>query len=561
MIKGTVKQYHIRYKEGVKANQTETFDFTLPELRIGRDPKNEICFDPERELMVSRHHARIERQPDGRITIEDSGSRNGSFVNGRRISGSTELHPGDEVKLGDNGPTFVFDLEPRPVPMARPTEVIDIPPSTSMFDTRHVMDYVPANSRTATKRAWWYALPTCFLLAGAVVLWMGFTKEKSVSKMVGDGELDIQIFPLQAMMPAAYKVYANPAALDGRFYFSKVVIDNNGSGELQDVKVDYAVPGYIDWTTADEVKYILPGGASVVTIYPQFPQRLAEKTTQSSERMQIRITYQNNGKQEKYEKTYPFQMLSRNDYLYTNIPFAEIRGQQDLEDNNDLAPVFITPQDPVVKYYTQQVQEKVLGGATAGVSQDMQEVVRFMMGVYEATRRTGMVYSGTSGAQQEIGDIVSTQQKIRLPREVITGNTGLCIEMAFLYASVFASEGLEPVIFFVPGHAYPGVRVNGQYLAIEATAVGGAGLGYIATADQALQAGMKQLNEFMQKAQQGVPGYAMIDVTQLVNSGVHPMELTDDAFMRVKVDQLASRMVVGGPLVFQNPEQQAQQQL
>ncbi len=556
-MKGTVKQYQIRYKEGIKANQTESFDFALPELRIGRDPDSEIRFDPERELAVSRQHARIVRQPDGRVTIEDNNSRNGLFVNNRRVSGTTELRPGDEVKLGKNGPAFVFDLDPRPVPAVMPTQVIDIPAPTTSLDTQRVTDYVPAGRRTG-RTNWWYALPIVFLLVGATVLWTGFTKETNVSKMVGDGELDIQIFPLQAMMPAAYKVYANPAALDGRFYFCKVVVDNKGSGELRDVKVDYSVPGYIDWTTADEVKYILPGGASVVTIYPQFPQRIVEKTTQSAERMQIRITYMNGGKPDKYEKTYPFQMLSRNDYLYTNIAFSEIRGQQDLEDNNDLAPVFITPQDPIIKYYTQQVQEKVLGGATAGVSQNPQEVVRFMLGVYEATRRTGMVYSGTSGAQQEIGDIVSTQQKVRLPREVVTGNTGLCIEMAFLYASVFASEGLDPVIFFVPGHAYPGVHVNGQYYAIEATAVGGAGLGYIATADQAFQAGMKQLNEFMQKAQQGVPGYAMINVKQLINSGVHPMELTDDAFMRVKVDQLAQRMAVGGPLVFQKTEQQQQ---
>src|SRR5690606_5030266 len=311
----------------------------------------------------------------------------------------------------------------------------------TILDTQQVTEYAPIK-QTASKSGWWYALPGALLLAGAIVLWMGFTKTTEVSKMVGDGELDIQIFPLQAMMPAAYKVYANPTALDGRFYFSKVVIDNNGSGELQDVKVDYSVPGYIDWTTAEEVDYILPGGAAVVTIYPQFPQRVVEKTTQSSERMQIRITYLNNGKPEKYEKTYPFQMLSRNDYLYTNIPFSEIRGQQDFEDNNDFAAEVITPQDPSVKYYAQKVQEKLLDGATAGVTQNPQEVVRFMMGVYEATRRTGMVYSGTSGAQQEIGDIISTQQKIRLPREVITGNTGLCIEMAFLYASVFASEGL-----------------------------------------------------------------------------------------------------------------------
>ncbi len=42
----TVKQYQIKYKGGTKANQMETFDFTLPELRIGRDRLSQCGDEP-----------------------------------------------------------------------------------------------------------------------------------------------------------------------------------------------------------------------------------------------------------------------------------------------------------------------------------------------------------------------------------------------------------------------------------------------------------------------------------------------------------------------------------
>lgn len=541
-----IEKYLIKFKAGTKAPSTESFDFSKEELTIGREDDCDIRFDPEQDLMVSRNHGRIIRKPDDSIVITDNNSRNGIFVNNRRIDGSAYLKPGDVIKLGSNGPSFEFDLDPRPAGALLPTQVISIPPSTQVVDTARAR---PTDIKVVSGYKKWLAVPLLLLLTGTYVIWQGFTQKNTVAGLTGEGELGVQIFPLHAVMPAAYKVYANPGALDGRYYFSKIVLDNKGGGQLQNVKVEYAVPGYINWVQAAEIKHILPKGSSVVTIYPQFPQKVTEKSTESTERMQIRVTYQSGGKQEKYEKTYPFQMLSRNDFLYTNIALNEIRGIQDMEDNNDLAPVFITPQDPIVKYYTQHIQEKVLGGETASVGSDMNEAIRFMKGVYEATRRSGMVYSGTSGLQAELGDIKSTQQRVRLPREVITGNTGLCIEMTFLYASVFAAEGLEPFLFFIPGHAYPGIRFNGQFLAIESTAVNGAGLGGVSSADEAFEKGMKNLQKFFDNYQQGVPGYSIIDVNALVKSGVHQMELTDDAFLRVKVDEIAQRMAVGGPMI------------
>jgi len=133
---------------------------------------------------------------------------------------------------------------------------------------------------------------------------------------------------------------------------------------------------------------------------------------------------------------------------------------------------------------------------------------------------------------------------------VITGNTGLCIEMSFLYASVFAAAGLEPIIFFIPGHAYPGIRYNGNLYAIEPTAVGGEGIGGIADPMQAFEKGMTQVRTFLQKVQQGDPAYTFVDINALNKRGVQQMELADDVFLRTKVDEMAAKFAIGGPFVF-----------
>ncbi|MEK6227947.1 MAG: FHA domain-containing protein [Actinomycetota bacterium] len=49
---------------------------------------------------ISRRHARFHPADEGRFVVEDLGSTNGTYVNGRRISGPTELTSGDEIELG-----------------------------------------------------------------------------------------------------------------------------------------------------------------------------------------------------------------------------------------------------------------------------------------------------------------------------------------------------------------------------------------------------------------------------------------------------------------------------
>jgi serine phosphatase RsbU (regulator of sigma subunit)/pSer/pThr/pTyr-binding forkhead associated (FHA) protein len=71
-------------------------------LRIGRLPDSEIFVD---EAVVSRRHAEIYRS-DNSYFVQDAGSRNGTLVNGKRISNPTEIIPGDLIGVGNSRIVF-----------------------------------------------------------------------------------------------------------------------------------------------------------------------------------------------------------------------------------------------------------------------------------------------------------------------------------------------------------------------------------------------------------------------------------------------------------------------
>lgn len=69
---------------------------------IRREPDATIQIDARG---VSRHHARI-LVSHGDANLEDLGSKNGTHVNGRRITTPARLADGDEIGLGAVSLTF-----------------------------------------------------------------------------------------------------------------------------------------------------------------------------------------------------------------------------------------------------------------------------------------------------------------------------------------------------------------------------------------------------------------------------------------------------------------------
>ena len=72
---------------------------------IGRGQDCRIRSDSPR---VSRHHALV-RVVSEHLLVEDLGSRNGTWLHGKRISGKAELIPGDSVRIGPEEIRFVIE--------------------------------------------------------------------------------------------------------------------------------------------------------------------------------------------------------------------------------------------------------------------------------------------------------------------------------------------------------------------------------------------------------------------------------------------------------------------
>lgn len=95
-------------------------------FRVGRRPDLEVCLHPERDLEVSGLHAEIRAEAHG-WSVRDLGSRNGTFLNGRVVSGvPVPLRPGDEVRLGPRGP--VVELRVFEVPRREDATVVSPAP-------------------------------------------------------------------------------------------------------------------------------------------------------------------------------------------------------------------------------------------------------------------------------------------------------------------------------------------------------------------------------------------------------------------------------------------------
>ncbi len=116
----------LRHLKGSKASQLEEFPLQqFAELTIGRDPSSGIRFDPEKDDLVGRQHARITRDPADpyRFRLQDMNSRNGTFLNKLRVVGDMPIQPGDVIQLGAGGPELQFDLDPLPAMYVKATRL------------------------------------------------------------------------------------------------------------------------------------------------------------------------------------------------------------------------------------------------------------------------------------------------------------------------------------------------------------------------------------------------------------------------------------------------------
>jgi pSer/pThr/pTyr-binding forkhead associated (FHA) protein len=66
-------------------------------IGIGRESGNAILITDD--TFISGHHARV-AAADGFVVVDDLGSRNGTYLNGNRITQRRTVHVGDRIQVG-----------------------------------------------------------------------------------------------------------------------------------------------------------------------------------------------------------------------------------------------------------------------------------------------------------------------------------------------------------------------------------------------------------------------------------------------------------------------------
>jgi hypothetical protein len=92
----------VRIVRGAQEGAVFRFDGDI--VRIGRDTDADLRFDPSIDLDVSARHAQLFKNGDAWF-VRDLDSRNGTWLNGVRVSTDSKLGDGDRLSFGESGPT------------------------------------------------------------------------------------------------------------------------------------------------------------------------------------------------------------------------------------------------------------------------------------------------------------------------------------------------------------------------------------------------------------------------------------------------------------------------
>lgn len=121
--------------------------YSLPpskEMVIGRDPSCQVVLDAMMHRMVSRRHAVVRplsSSPDSTFSwlLCDLNSANGTYLNGQRLYGCQELHAGDRISLGADGPQFVFEYDTiSQATVMTANQARPLPPATNYQNHTHL---------------------------------------------------------------------------------------------------------------------------------------------------------------------------------------------------------------------------------------------------------------------------------------------------------------------------------------------------------------------------------------------------------------------------------------
>ncbi len=271
--------------------------------------------------------------------------------------------------------------------------------------------------------------------------------------------LQVDLLSKTEILGAAYKIYGDESM---QFWLLRVVLRNDGKGPMKNVRITFFIPNYTSPQTK-RIPLVLPGQTVVEFYYPLFNESIIKETSGRTIPINVAIEYQtNNGKKKSYEYEKSVKLLGRNYLTWTSLPDDEITNWFDQFSNWPLLGVYMTPNDELVK----NISGKCAGGLNTSSSDE--DRIKAWARIFYCLREIGVRYI------QEPSDQWTPHfnQYVRFPRETLEQQSGTCLDLALLFASMAQAVGIDAGVALMPGHAIPYIRLSdGTPVFVEATFV------------------------------------------------------------------------------------------
>jgi len=327
---------------------------------------------------------------------------------------------------------------------------------------------------------------------------------------LGTAEVDMQLQVRKELMSCLYKVYGNPKFT--QLWVAKTILKNNGTASLTNLRVRFRIPDYSSsWSSWVRTPTVYPGQTVVDAYFPILSHSIRDLKSDTPATVEMEYSYARpDGKMVEENDSKPIQILGLNEVMFSSLPAEECTSWFESFNYSPLIGAsFVVSSDPIITQYA-GMAAKMAGGAGASLSDE--DALKFMKGVYDLMVANQIKYQTPPGMMQK-GVL---RQHVKFGRDVLQNRAGTCIDLAILYASTCQAGGLDPILVMIPGHCFPVVRLpSGRLFAVEATVVSD-GVPF----DKAVQIGMKELNESIQKG-----AIYLVDVKKLRAMGVPTPEL------------------------------------
>ena len=269
------------------------------------------------------------------------------------------------------------------------------------------------------------------------------------------------------------KIYADYEAVDTIFpslyntYDAFVILKTGCVSGTRTIVIEAEIPGF-----TQKYRELFKLDSAYTEIYIKPPALTGELDLSSAKSAQISITISEQDGTLIDAKSFPVTIKSKYDFEWYSADYGT--------STQDNILCFLTPESSAVR----ELHRRAIDEITA-ISDGMVESFPGYQNVTPVDYATTYLQAaGLMSALYEMGvryDMTpfsvsgSSQQRIKLPEDVIAERSGLCIETSLAVASALQSAGMHAFLIFPPGHAQVAVELwnsgdwRGAYFLIETT--------------------------------------------------------------------------------------------